>query len=85
LPSLSLSGPGELVYAEDPTKRVSEFTQQDINDRRILFRHKVGGKDREERDEREEWEEREEREERGRGRRGTKGRTRRRRSMKRRR
>ena len=31
---------GELVYAEDPTKRVSEFTQQDINDKRILFKHK---------------------------------------------
>ena len=31
---------GELVYAEDPTKRVSEFTQQDIYDRRILFKHK---------------------------------------------
>ena len=31
---------GELVYFEDPTKRVSEFTQQDINDGKILFRHK---------------------------------------------
>ena len=31
---------GELVYAEDPSKRVSEFTQQDINDRKILFRHR---------------------------------------------
>lgn len=31
---------GELVYAEDPTKRVSEFTQQDINDKKILFKHK---------------------------------------------
>lgn len=31
---------GELVYAEDPTKRVSEFTQQDIYDRKILFKHK---------------------------------------------
>ena len=31
---------GELVYAEDPTKRVSEFSQQDIYDRKILFKHK---------------------------------------------
>ena len=31
---------GELVYSEDPTKRVSEFTQQDIYDRKILFKHK---------------------------------------------
>ena len=31
---------GELVYAEDPSKRVSEFTQQDINDRKIMFRHR---------------------------------------------
>ena len=53
---------GELVYTEDPSKRVSlsnivlkslklvikppwskvsEFSQQDINDGRILFKHKV--------------------------------------------
>ena len=32
---------GELLYAEDPGKRVSEFTQQDINDKKILFRHKA--------------------------------------------
>ena len=31
---------GELVYAEDPTKRVSEFSQQDIYDRKILFKHR---------------------------------------------
>ena len=31
---------GELVYANEPSRRVSEFTQQDINDGRIMFRHK---------------------------------------------
>ena len=28
------------MYSEDPTKRVSEFTQQDIYDSKILFKHK---------------------------------------------
>ena len=31
---------GELVYTEDPSKRVSEFSQQDINDGKIMFRHR---------------------------------------------
>ena len=31
---------GELVYTEDPSKRVSEFSQQEINDMKIMFKHR---------------------------------------------